>query len=279
MNYPDLDGTLVSLGPLALRWYSLAYLAGFFIVWWLGKRRASSPSFAGTAPTVEQLSDLVFYGAFGAILGGRIGYAFFYGIELLLADPLWLLRIWEGGMSFHGGLLGVCAALLLWNRRAGASFLETTDFVAPLVPIGLGLGRLANFANTELPGRVSESGFGFHYPCHAVWDLNPSCQDAYEAVARHPSSLYQAFAEGVVLFAILWWYSASPRRTGLVSAAFLMAYGALRTITELFREPDAWLGFLFGSSLTMGQCLSLAMLLAGALLYWHGTRTRDATVS
>ena len=279
MNYPDIDGTLFSLGPLALRWYGLAYLAAFFFVWWLGKRRAERPDFPGKSPSVLQLSDLVFYGAFGAILGGRIGYTLFYGTEQLLADPIWLFRIWEGGMSFHGGLLGVCVALWLWNRRTGFAFLETTDFVAPLVPIGLGLGRLGNFANTELPGRVSESGFGFHYPCRAVWDLNPTCQGAFEAVARHPSSLYQAFAEGLVLFSILWWYSSSPRVTGQISAVFLMAYGGLRVLTEFFREPDPWLGFLFGGGLTMGgitmgQCLSIAMLLAGALLYWQATRRR-----
>lgn len=276
MNYPDIDGVLISLGPLALRWYGLAYLGAFFMVWWLGKRRAQSETFAGSTPTVDQLSDLVFYGALGAILGGRLGYALFYGTGQLLADPMWLLRIWEGGMSFHGGLIGVCAALLWWQRRSALRFLESTDFVAPLVPIGLGLGRLGNFANTELPGRISESGIGFHYPCQAVWELNPACQGAFEVFVRHPSSLYQAFAEGLVLFAALWWYSSSPRKTGQVSAVFLITYGVLRLVTEVFREPDPWLGFLFGIGLTMGQCLSLAMLLAGALLYWHATKIQDA---
>ncbi len=279
MNYPDIDGTIFSLGPLALRWYGLAYLAGFFVVWWLGKRRAESPALSRRTPTSAQLSDLVFYGAFGAILGGRIGYALFYGTEQLLADPLWLLRIWEGGMSFHGGLLGVCVALWLWNKKTGFSFFETADFVAPLVPIGLGFGRLGNFANTELPGRVAEGGFGFHYPCRAVWEINPSCTGAFEAVARHPSSLYQAFVEGLVLFGILWCYSSSPRKTGQVSAAFLMAYGGLRIVTEVFREPDPWIGFLLGVGLTMGQCLSIAMMLAGVLLYWHALKDTNASVS
>ena len=282
LNYPEISGTLFSLGPIAIRWYGLAYLAAFFMVWWLGNRRATLPLFKGRSPTQEQMWDLVFYGAVGTVLGGRIGYGLFYGMDQLLADPIWLIRFWDGGLSglsFHGGMLGVCVGIWLWSRRTKLSFLQCADFLAPLVPIGLGLGRLGNFANTELPGRVSESGFGLHYPCYAVMDLNPSCQGAFEAVARHPSSLYQAFAEGLVLFAILWWYSSAPRITGQVSAVFLMAYGIVRVCTEFFREPDAGIGFLFGLGITMGQSLSIAMILAGGSLYWHALRNRDAAVS
>lgn len=279
MNYPAIDPIILSIGPIALRWYGLSYLAAFFLVWWLGRRRAASPAYHGRAPSQDQMWDLVFYGAVGAIVGGRIGSALFYNAALVLEDPLWLVRLWEGGLSFHGGLLGVCAGLWLWSRRAGFSFFQTSDFVAPLVPIGLGFGRLGNFANTELPGRFSESGFGFHYPCHAVWDLNPACQGAFEPFTRHPSSLYQAFGEGLVLLAIIWWYSSRPRFAGQVSALFLITYGVIRIITELFREPDPWLGFLFGIGLTMGQCLSIVMILAGALIYWHALRHKNAAVS
>ena len=279
MNYPHIDPIIFSLGPVALRWYGLSYLAAFFMVWWLGRRRASSRTLGAPAPSQDQMWDLIWYGALGAVVGGRIGYALFYSTDLLLQDPLWLVRIWEGGLSFHGGLLGVCVGLWLWGRRSGLSFFQTSDFIAPLVPIGLGFGRLGNFANTELPGRISETGFGFHYPCHAVIDLNPTCQAAFEPVLRHPSSLYQAFGEGMVLFAILWWYSSTPRITGRVSALFLMTYGLIRVITELFREPDPWLGFLFGVGLSMGQCLSIVMMLAGALIYWHASRNKHAAVS
>ena len=282
LNYPEISGTLFSIGPLVVRWYGLAYVAAFFFVWWLGSRRSEQPVFSGKAPSKPQMSDLVFYGALGAVLGGRIGYGIFYGIEQFLADPIWLIRFWDGGwtgLSFHGGLIGVCVAMWMWSRRTSLNFLQTADFVAPLVPIGLGLGRLGNFANTELPGRVSDAGFGFHYPCYAVFDLNPSCQGAFEAVVRHPSSLYQAFAEGLVLFAALWWYSSKPRICGQVTAAFLLVYGALRIITEFFREPDTHLGYLLGLGITMGQSLSIAMILAGVVLYWHVSRAEHAAVS
>lgn len=281
MNYPDISESIFSIGPITVRWYGLAYLAGFIVVWWLGSRRSTQQAFADRAPPKEQVWDLVFYGGLGAILGGRLGYALFYGSEQLLQDPVWVIRFWDGGLqglSFHGGMLGACVGVGLWSRRSSLSFLQTADFVAPLVPIGLGLGRLGNFANTELPGRVSEAGFGFHYPCWAVHNLNPNCYGAFEEVARHPSSLYQAVAEGVVLFAVLWWYSSNLRISGQVTAAFLATYGALRVVTEFFREPDAHLGYLFGLGITMGQSLSVAMILAGIVLFWHLSRTRDAAV-
>jgi phosphatidylglycerol:prolipoprotein diacylglycerol transferase len=263
-HYPDIDPVIVALGPLAIRWYGLAYLAAFALCWWLGNRRADRP---GSGWTRQEVSDVVFYGAIGAVLGGRIGYTLFYGFGFLLDDPLYIFRIWEGGMSFHGGLLGAIIALWWFGRRTGRTFLQVGDFVAPLVPTGLGFGRLGNFANTELPGRATDSVFGLVYPCSAdaVYALNPLCSGEWEAFARHPSPLYQAFAEGVVLFLIVWLFSARQRPVGAVSGVFLVSYGVLRTITELFREPDVHIG-LIAQSVTMGQILSLPMIAIGILL-------------
>ena len=197
MHYPQIDPIIVSLGPVALRWYGLMYLLGFVAVWWLGHKRAATqhPPWSD-----NELSDLVFYGAVGAVLGGRIGYVLFYNVSALATDPLYLLRIWEGGMAFHGGLLGVLVAMLLFARKTNRSFISITDFLAPLCPIGLGLGRLGNFINMELPGRVSESGFGLVYPCEVVYAISPMCVGTWESAVRHPSPLYQAFFEGAVLF-------------------------------------------------------------------------------
>lgn len=268
LHYPAIDPIIVAFGPLAVRWYGLAYLAAFAVCWWLGTRRADRP---GSGWSRAEVSDLVFYGAIGAVLGGRIGYTLFYGYQQLAADPLFLLRIWEGGMSFHGGLLGTLLALWWFGHRTGRSFLQVGDFVAPLVPLGLGFGRLGNFANTELPGRATESMFGLIFPCSAdaVRQLNPLCSGAWESFARHPSSLYQAFAEGLVLFVLVWLFSARPRPPGSVSGMFLIGYGMLRFITEFFRVPDSHIGFIALEWLTMGQLLSLPMVAAGAWLLWR----------
>ena len=265
MHYPHIDPVIIGFGPVAIRWYGLAYLAGFVMAWWLGNRRAHSMHNDWTA---QQVSDVVFYGALGAVLGGRIGYVFFYGFKQLLADPLWLLRIWDGGMSFHGGLLGVMVALVLFARSTHRTFFQVSDFVSPLVPPGLGFGRLGNFANTELPGRMTDSPFGLVYPCHAdaIRAMNPLCTGEWEEFARHPSPLYQAFAEGLVLFVIVWLFSSKPRPTGAVSGVFLLGYGILRVTTEFFREPDVQLGFIALNWLTMGQLLSILMILFGIVL-------------
>ena len=265
MHYPDIDPAIFSLGPLAVRWYGLAYLAAFAVCWWLGNWQ-SRRRFPGW--TKEQVSDLVFFGAVGAIIGGRLGYSLFYGFESLQRDPLFILRIWEGGMSFHGGLLGALAALSVFAHRTKRSFWQVTDFVAPLAPIGLGLGRLGNFANTELPGRAADIPWALVYPCQAdaIRAVNPLCTGIWEPFARHPSPLYQALAEGAVLFALVWWAAARPRPTAFISGVFLTGYGALRLITERFREPDGHLGFLFFDAVTMGDLLSLPMALAGILI-------------
>ena len=221
MHYPHIDPVIIGYGPIAIRWYGLAYLAAFVTAWWLGNQRARSMHPDWTA---QQISDVVFYGALGAVLGGRIGYVFFYGFKQFLDDPAWLLRIWDGGMSFHGGFLGVMVALVWFARSTGRSLLQVSDFVMPLVPLGLGFGRLGNFANTELPGRMTDSAFGMIYPCSAdaIRAINPLCTGVWEDFARHPSPLYQAFAEGVVLFAIVWLFSSKPRPTGAVSGMFVL---------------------------------------------------------
>ena len=263
MNYPELDPVALQLGPLALRWYGLMYLCGFAAFVLLGAWRARRKA-ADWSP--EQVWDLLIYGVAGVVVGGRLGFALFYGGDAFLRDPLWLLRLWEGGMSFHGGLLGVLAATALYARKTGRGFLAVTDFVGPLVPLGLGLGRLGNFINAELPGRVTDLPVGVHFPCAALRGLSVSCYGQYEAVARHVSSLYQAGAEGLVLFALLWWYAGKRRAVGEVSGLFLLGYGALRFTTEFARQPDADLGFVAFGWLTMGQTLSLPMVLLGVAL-------------
>ena len=271
MQYPIIDPIIVSLGPVALRWYGLMYLLGFAAVWWLGNLRAKrDPN--NWQP--QEISDLVFYGAMGAVLGGRVGYVFFYNVDVFLGDPLYLFRMWEGGMSFHGGLLGVVAGVWWFGRKSGRGFVQVADFLAPLCPVGIGLGRMGNFINMELPGRVTESGLGLIYQCDKVLGLNPMCIGEWENVARHPSPLYQAFSEGVLLFVLVWLVSARPKAPGLVAGVFLCGYATFRICTEFFREPDAHIGFIAFDGMTMGQLLSIPMFIAGMLLItWSRKQT------
>ncbi len=298
MNYPQIDAVALALGPVSVRWYGLMYVLGFVAFYLLGKWRtkhgsllargapsrtpAEGSSMRGACPsrtpesshatgawTPQQIADLLFYGVVGVVVGGRVGYVFFYGLEQFLNDPLWLVRVWEGGMSFHGGLLGVVGAAWLFARRAKRSFLEVADLAAPLAPVGLGLGRIGNFINAELPGRVTESPLGVHFPCHSVRDFNLACFGEFESVARHVSSLYQAAAEGVVLFALVWLFAAKPRALGRVSGMFLLGYGALRFATEFFRQPDPGKGFVAFDWMTMGQALSLPMAAFGLYLLFR----------
>lgn len=247
VEFAQIDPVAIHLGPLAIRWYGLMYLLGFAAAWWLGRQRARKP-WSPLRP--EQIDDLIFHGAMGVILGGRIGYMLFYGRGQLLENPLALLRIWEGGMSFHGGLLGVLVAMLLYARRLGCGFFTLTDFIAPLVPIGLGAGRVGNFVNGELWGK----------PTDAAWGV------VVDGVARHPSQLYEAFFEGAVLFTVLWLFSARARPVPAVSGLFLLAYGLARFGVEFVRLPDAHIGYLAGGWFTMGQLLSLPMIAAGLWL-------------
>ena len=252
-TYPGFDPTAIQLGPLAIRWYGLMYAIGFLGAWWLGRRWARRP-WSPVRP--EQLDDLIFYGALGVVLGGRIGYMLFYGTEQLLANPLSLFRIWEGGMSFHGGMLGVFAALWLYARKHKLSFLDLTDFAAPVVPIGLGAGRIGNFINGELWGAPTSVPWGVVFP-----PLGPE--------PRHPTQLYEFALEGVVLLLLLWWFSSRPRPRAAVSGMFLLGYGSFRFFVEFFRLPDEHLGYLAWDWLTMGQILTLPMILGGiGLLTW-----------
>ena len=252
-HYPEFDPVLVSIGPLSIHWYALSYLVGISLVWWSLGRRAKA---RGLAWNDEQISDMIFYGMLGVILGGRIGYVVFYGWQSLVQDPLSLFRVWEGGMSFHGGMLGVLFAMYLFGRRLGRGFFAVTDFIAPSVPIALGCGRIGNFINGELPGRVTDMPWAAIYPG--------------EVVGRHPSSLYQAFAEGVVLFAVLWLFSRRPRPPVTTSGMFLIAYGLLRLTTEFFRTPDSQLMFVAFDWMTMGQLLSLPMVVLGLGFIYYG---------
>lgn len=251
LDYPRIDPVAISLGPLQIHWYGLMYVAGLVAAWWLGRRRAHRLGLSH-----DNIGDLIFYGAVGLVVGGRLGYVLFYGFDRLLVDPLWLFQLWEGGMSFHGGLLGVLVAAYLFARRHRLAFFDLTDFLAPLVPIGLGAGRIGNFINHELPGRVSELPWAMPFP-----HMGPE--------PRHPSALYEAALEGVVLFAVLWWISSRPRQRGMVSGLFLLLYGVFRFTVEFVRLPDPQLGFIAFGWMTMGQLLTLPMLALGvAILAW-----------
>ena len=270
MNYPLIDPVIFHLGPLAVRWYGLMYVLGFGAFYLLALLRIRR---GATGWSTQQVGDLLFYGVVGVVIGGRLGSVVFYGFDAFLRDPLSVLRVWEGGMSFHGGLLGAIAAVWVFARKTERRFFAVTDFVAPLAPVGLGLGRIGNFINAELPGRVTDLPIGVHFPCDSVRGINLTCFADYEAAARHVSSLYQALAEGVVLFALVWLFAARPRAAAQVSGVFLLGYGALRFLTEFVREPDPNKGFVAFDWLTMGQLLSIPMLLAGiALLLWRRRR-------
>lgn len=245
------------------------YLLAFGVFFLLGRVRAKSNP---TISSPNMVADLLFFGVFGVVLGGRLGYFLFYGMDQLLEDPLLLLKIWEGGMSFHGGLCGVLVSIYIYAHSRKLSYLAVTDFVAPLVPIGLGFGRLGNFINTELPGRATDFALGVHFPCHAVSSHNMLCIGEWDTATRHVSSLYQACTEGIILFAVVWWFSGRTRDVGFVSGVFLVSVGTLRMITELFREPDAMLGYMLFETVTMGQLLSVPVILGGIALLLRSSR-------
>jgi len=260
LNYPHVDPVAVSLGPLKIHWYGLMYVIGIGTAWWLARRRAQRADFPWT---VTQVEDLIFYAALGLVLGGRIGYMLFYNVSGFLADPLMLFRVWEGGMAFHGGLLGVLISLWIFGRRQGISFLRLGDFIAPYVPIGLCAGRIGNFINGELWGKVTDIPWGMVFPTGGP-------------LPRHPSQLYEAFLEGVILFLVLQLYVRQPRPTGATGGLFLLLYGLFRFAVEFVREPDAQLGYLALDWLTMGQLLSLPMIIFGAALLSWAYRPRAA---
>ncbi len=252
LTHPQFDPIAFSLGPLHVRWYGLTYLVAFILFLVLGRIRARQNVLYGWKP--GDLDDLLLYGILGVVLGGRLGYCLFYKPLHYLANPLEIFAIWQGGMSFHGGMLGVIFAMWLYSRRTQRGFLNTTDFIAPLVPLGLASGRMGNFINAELPGRITDasSPFAMIFP-------------QIDKLPRHPSQLYQFALEGVLLFVVLWIYARKPRALGRVSGAFLLGYGVFRFIAEFFREPDSFLGFL-ALNMTMGQWLCVPMIALGLWL-------------
>lgn len=255
-TYPEIDPVALALGPIAIHWYGLMYVIGFASAWLLGLLRARHSSVWDK----DKVGDLLFYCALGVVLGGRFGYVLFYDFAGFVANPLTLLMVWQGGMSFHGGLLGVTLAMWLFARKFGISLFSVADFVAPLVTIGLFAGRIGNFINGELWGKVTDSPLG-------MWVYDPVLNDV---VQKYPTQLLQALLEGLVLFALLWWYSSKPRPAGTVAGLFLILYGLFRVISEFFRMPDAHIGYLLGGWLTMGMLLSIPMILLGGLLMVWG---------
>lgn len=250
--HPQFDPVALQIGPLSIRWYGLMYLIGFIAVIVLGRYRIRRRPDLGW--TTQALDDMVFYGVLGVVIGGRLGYVLFYKLGEYLDNPLHVFYVWEGGMSFHGGFLGVILAMLIYARRTGKTWLGITDFIAPFTPIGLGAGRIGNFLNAELWGRPTDVSWAIVFP-------------NVDAEPRHPSQLYEAASEGLLLFLVLWVFSLKPRPRGAVSGLFLIGYGAMRFAVEYTREPDAFLGLLGG--LSMGQWLCLPMVLAGiVLLRW-----------
>lgn len=251
MNPLQIDPVAIDLGFMQVHWYGLMYLFGFVAAWLLARHRAES---IGLSKALVE--DLLFYGALGVIVGGRLGYAIFYDLAANLDNPLNILKIWQGGMSFHGGLLGVLLAVWLFARKTGKTFFQITDFIAPLVPLGLLFGRIGNFINGELWGKVSDVPWAMVFPSGGP-------------LPRHPSQLYEALLEGLVLFILVWWFSAKPRPRAAVSGLFLLGYGSFRFIVEFVRVPDPQYGYLAFNWLTMGQLLCLPMIVAGlALMIW-----------
>lgn len=256
--YPDIDPVALALGPLKIRWYGLMYVIGFISAWWLARRRAAQP---GSTWRPVDVDDLIFYAALGVILGGRLGWILFYGLEGVADNPVQILKVWEGGMSFHGGLLGVLAALALFARQRGRSIADVFDFSAPLPAIGLLAGRIGNFINGELWGKPTDFPLAF----------------IVNGEGRHASQLYEAGLEGVVLFLILWFYTAKPRPRYAPSGLFLLGYGTFRFIVEFVRVPDLNRGYLLFDWVTMGQVLSLPMIVAGIALLVIAYRRNEAS--
>jgi len=247
LHYPTINPVAFSLGPISVHWYGLMYLIAFGLAWLLGQYRAKQ---CNNSWTSEQVNDLIFYCALGAVIGGRIGYMLFYQFSELIQSPLMLFRVWEGGMSFHGGLLGVVAAAILFAHKFNKTFFMVADFLAPLAPLGLFFGRIGNFINGELWGRVTTMPWGVLFPYAG-------------SLPRHATQIYEALGEGILLFLIVWIFSAKPRPPMAVCGVFLAGYGIVRFGIEFFREPDIQLGFIAFDWLTMGQLLSVPMIIIG----------------
>ena len=262
-TFPQFNPVFISLGPLSIHWYGVMYIIAFGGAWVLASyRRNMKPNQWST----DQISDLVFYGAIGAVVGGRLGSVFFYNFDRFLVDPLWVFRVWEGGMSFHGGLLGVGVAFYFYSKSLRKGFWETIDFIVPFVPFGLGAGRIGNFIGGELWGRPTDVPWGMVFP-HV------------DQLPRHPSQLYEVALEGVALFILLWWFSSKPRPRLAVSGVFALGYGSFRFFIEFFREPDQQIGIIAFEWLTMGQLLSVPMAAGGILLLFLSyNKQKNSTV-
>ena len=259
LTHPQFDPIALKLGPLAIHWYGLTYLVAFGLFLYLGSLRVKQTPYAQRGWTRRDVEDLLFYGVLGVVIGGRLGYVLFYKPGYYAANPLEIFAVWKGGMAFHGGLLGVLAAMALFARQKKRHFLEVTDLIAPCVPTGLASGRIGNFINGELPGRAADPSL----PWAMVYPQ-------FDSVPRHPSSLYQFALEGLLLFVLLWLYARRPRKLGQVSGAFLVGYGVLRFMAEYFREPDSFLGLL-AFNMSMGQWLCVPMVAAGVAIWaWAG---------
>ena len=272
-GYPfiAIDPVVFSLGPFDVHWYGIMYLLAFLFFWAAGNWVARNRAWWGWSP--QEVGDVLFYGMVGVVLGGRLGYVFFYSMDSFLQDPLFLFKITQGGMSFHGGLVGVIVAMWWFGRRTGRTFWQVSDFAAPLAPVGLGLGRIGNFIGGELWGRTSDVPWAMIFPnsiqaggwqsetLRAAW-----ANGSLDHLARHPSQLYQACGEGFALFALLAFYSRKPRPAAAVSGLFLIGYGCFRFMAEFFREPDEHIGFITGGWLTMGMILSTPMIAAGVII-------------
>ncbi len=261
LQYPQINPVAIDLGPIAIHWYGITYLIAFLVGWWLAKHRAKKPG-SGWEP--DEIGDIVFYIVLGVVVGGKLGSALFYQTESLISDPLGTLDPRNGGMSFHGGFLGVVVALWFYARSTKRTFFQVADFIAPAFPIGLGAGRVGNFINGELWGRVTDVPWGMVFP-----HVGPE--------PRHPNQIYQIIGEGIILFAIVWWFSSKPRPRMAVSGMFVLVYGIYRFLVEFVREPDAHLGFVAMDWFTMGQILSLPMALLGAAMLWWAYK-RDGAV-
>lgn len=251
ISYPHIDPVILKIGPLSIHWYGLMYILGFTMAWILGSYRCRRSKGIWDE---KIMADLIFYGSIGVILGGRIGYVVFYNLDYFLHNPLKIVAVWDGGMSFHGGFIGVLLSVYLFGKTIGKGFVQMTDFIAPLVPFGLGTGRLGNFINGELWGRPTNQPWAMIFPNDPTH------------LPRHPSQIYEFLLEGVLLFLVLWFFSSKKRPVGAVSALFLIVYGTGRFFVEFYREPDPQLGFRAFNWLTRGQQLSLPMILGGIVL-------------
>jgi phosphatidylglycerol---prolipoprotein diacylglyceryl transferase len=274
----QMDPIALGLGPLQIHWYGVMYLLAFAACWFLGRLRIRE----GRLPGVDETGygDLLFYGMLGTVLGGRLGYILFYDLATYIAHPLDVFKVWQGGMSFHGGLVGVLVAAWLWSRRRGLHFFDVADFIAPLVPPGLAFGRIGNFINGELWGKFTHANWGVVFPNAPEFaGVSPAelqarfASGALAQFARHPSPLYEATLEGLVMFVVLWWYSRTPRPRYRIAALFALMYGSFRFLVEFVRVPDAQLGYLAFGWLTMGQVLELPVIAFGLYCLW---RSRNA---